>query len=72
MPKWLIRMVENLLSVTRMDDGTSEARLRKQVEVAEEVVSAAVDRLHKRFPQRDVTRFRTGRAADGSNGRHAH
>lgn len=53
--QWLIRMVENLLSVTRMDDGTSEARLQKQVEVAEEVVSAAVDRLHKRFPQQDVT-----------------
>lgn len=53
--QWLIRMVENLLSVTRMDDGTSEARLQKQVEVAEEVVSAAVMRLKKRFPHQDVT-----------------
>ena len=53
--QWLIRMVENLLSVTRMDDGTSEARLQKQVEVAEEVISASVERLHKRFPRQDVT-----------------
>lgn len=52
--QWLIRMVENLLSVTRMDDGGRPARLFKQPEAAEEVVSAAVVRLRKRFPDQAV------------------
>ena len=50
--QWLIRMVENLLSVTRMD---GRARLRKQPEAAEEVVGDAVMQLGKRFPDRTVT-----------------
>ena len=52
--QWLIRMVENLLSVTRMDDGGRAARLYKQPEAAEELVSAAVVRLKKRFPEQGV------------------
>lgn len=53
--QWLIRMVENLLSVTRMDDGEGRARLKKQAEAAEEVVGTAVMQLGKRFPDRTVT-----------------
>lgn len=53
--QWLIRMVENLLSVTRMDDGEGRARLRKQPEAAEEVVGAAVMQLGKRFPECTVS-----------------
>lgn len=52
--QWLIRMVENLLSITRMDDGGRTARLYKRPEAAEELVSAAVVRLKKRFPEQTV------------------
>ena len=52
--QWLIRMVENLLSVTRVDDGGRPVRLYKQPEAAEEVVSAAVVQLQKRFPEQAV------------------
>ena len=52
--QWLIRMVENLLSVTRMDDGGGRARITKQPEAAEEVVGATVVQLRKRFPDQTV------------------
>ena len=53
--EWLIHMVENLLSVTRITGGT--ATLKKQDEIVEEVVSEAVMRIRKRFPKSriDVT-----------------
>lgn len=46
--EWLVHMVENLLSVTRISGGTTN--LKKQEEVVEEVVSEAVSRTQKRFP----------------------
>lgn len=46
--EWLVHMVENLLSVTRISGGTTT--LKKQEEVVEEVVSEAVARTQKRFP----------------------
>ena len=46
--EWLVHMVENLLSVTRISGGT--ATLKKQEEIIEEVVSEAVSRIRKRFP----------------------
>ena len=46
--EWLIHMVENLLSVTRISGGTTS--LKKQEEIVEEVVSEAVQRIRKRFP----------------------
>lgn len=51
--QWLIRMVENLLSVTRINENVS--RVTKSPEAAEEVVAEAVSRIKKRFPQRAVT-----------------
>ena len=53
--EWLIHMVENLLSVTRITGGTTT--LKKQEEIVEEVVSEAVMRIRKRFPNSriDVT-----------------
>ena len=53
--QWLIRMVENLLSVTRLDENA--ANLKKLPEAAEEVVADAVGRIRKRFFTRiiDVT-----------------
>lgn len=50
--QWLIRMVENLLSVTRINDGPS--RVVKSPEAGEEIVAEAVSRIKKRFPQHRV------------------
>lgn len=46
--QWLVRMVENLLSITRMN--AENAKIDKQEELAEEVISAAVSKFKKRFP----------------------
>jgi two-component system sensor histidine kinase KdpD len=50
--EWLYRMVENLLSVTRITGGSTT--LKKQDEVVEEIVSEAVMRIRKRFPQHKI------------------
>lgn len=50
--QWLIRMVENLLSVTRINEG--ESKVNKNPEAAEEVVAEAVSRIRKRFPHHKV------------------
>lgn len=50
--QWLIRMVENLLSVTKINENASN--LVKNPEAAEEVVGEAVGRIKQRFPQREV------------------
>ena len=50
--EWLIHMVENLLSVTRISGGTTS--LKKQDEIVEEVVSEAVLRIRKRFPNSKI------------------
>lgn len=47
--EWLIHMVENLLSVTKISG--NDTSLKKQEEIAEEVVSEAVSRTQKRFPK---------------------
>lgn len=46
---WLLNMVENLLSVTRIQG--ADAHVKKSMEVVEEVVSEAVGRLRKRLPE---------------------
>jgi two-component system, OmpR family, sensor histidine kinase KdpD len=51
--QWLIRMVENLLSVTRIQE--SSMRVTKSPEAAEEVVAEAVSRIRKRFPTRNIS-----------------
>lgn len=51
--QWLIRMVENLLSVTRINEGAT--KVSKSPEAAEEVIAEAVGRINKRFPDRNVT-----------------
>lgn len=47
---WLVRMVENLLSVTRIN-GDSTPRLIKTPEAVEEILGESVGTLKKRFPQ---------------------
>ncbi len=46
--QWLIRMVENILTVTRISKET--ATVHKTMEAAEEVISQAVSIVRKRFP----------------------
>ena len=48
--QWLIRVVENLLSVTRMGD--AQTYIKKKPEAAEEIVGEALQKFRKRF--RDV------------------
>ena len=50
--EWLIRMVENLLSITRIN--AQPANLYKNSEAAEEIISEAVRKFRKRFPEMPV------------------
>lgn len=45
---WLIRMVENLLSITRISD--EQTKIKKEYEAVEEIVAEAVRKFEKRFP----------------------
>ncbi|MFM9503889.1 hypothetical protein RDS30_15100, partial [Listeria monocytogenes] len=49
---WLIRMVENLLSVTRISEGL--VSLERAPEAVEEIVGEAVGRIKKRFRDRTI------------------
>lgn len=48
--QWLLNMTENLLTVTRIQDDSPD-KVKKTPEVVEEVVSEAIQRLHKRCPK---------------------
>lgn len=50
--QWLMRLVENILSVTRIRDG--EVRIVKEPEAAEEIAAEAVQKFRKRFAQMPV------------------
>ena len=47
--QWLIQIVENLLSITRIDSETGETKINKQEELLEEIISSAVLKFKKRF-----------------------
>ena len=47
--EWLLNMVENLLTVTRINSSSAD-KVKKSAEVVEEVVSEAILRLQKRIP----------------------
>lgn len=51
--QWLIRMVENLLSVTRIKEGTME--VIKTPEAVEEIVSEVISRIRKRYSSRKIS-----------------
>ena len=51
--QWLIRMVENLLSVTRINEGTMN--VAKSPEAAEEITAEAVSHVKNRISQRKIT-----------------
>lgn len=50
--QWLNRMVENLLSVTRVD--ADKVRLSKHSVVLEELIDALLVKFHKHYPDRNV------------------
>ncbi|MEQ8196838.1 MAG: sensor histidine kinase KdpD [Clostridiaceae bacterium] len=50
--EWLIRLVENLLSMTRLDDG--KMKINENMELVEEVVYEAVQRTSKRFKNHKI------------------
>lgn len=50
--QWLVGMVENLLSVTRLDNG--ELRLNKTETVLEELIDTVLVKFHKRCPTQNV------------------
>jgi len=50
--QWLIRMVENLLSVTRIDDG--KVKIHKEPAVLEEVVDNVLVKFRKHYPDQNV------------------
>ena len=49
---WLHSMVENILSLTRLQEG--KLIIKKQMEAVEEIVGAAVIAIEKRAPERDI------------------
>lgn len=50
--QWLIRMVENLLSVTRING--MDTKIEKEIEVVEEIIAEAVTKFKKHFPNQEV------------------
>lgn len=51
--QWLIHIVENLLSITRIGAG-EDARVTKTPEAAEEVIEGAVGKFRRSYPQIDM------------------
>lgn len=51
--EWLIRMVENLLSITRIDSG--QVKIIKTPTVLEELIDSVVLKFKKRYPAQKVT-----------------
>lgn len=49
---WLIRVVENLLSITRINNNSTD--FKKRLEVVEEIVADAVAKFRRRFPDMRV------------------
>lgn len=50
---WLHALVENILSLTRLQDG--RLTLHKEQEPVEEVIGAAITAIEKRAPEREIT-----------------
>jgi two-component system sensor histidine kinase KdpD len=50
---WLHSLVENILSLTRLQDG--RLALSKQTEAVEEVVGSAVSHIQRNWPEREIT-----------------
>ena len=51
--QWLIQVVENLLSITRV--GSDKAEIKKQMEAPEEILAAVAAKFRKRYPDIKLT-----------------
>ena len=51
--EWLVRMVENLLSITRIDSG--KVKIIKTPIVLEELIDSVIVKFRKRYPDFDIT-----------------
>lgn len=51
--EWLVRMVENLLSITRIDSGM--VKIIKTSTVLEELIDSVILKFKKRYPNQEVT-----------------
>lgn len=49
---WLKSLVENILSLTRLQDG--QIQIHKEMEAVEEIVECAISHVEKAFPDRDI------------------
>lgn len=49
---WLMRLVENLLSITRIDD--NEVKIVKNIIILDELIDSVLHKFNKRFPQQKV------------------
>jgi two-component system sensor histidine kinase KdpD len=53
--QWLIRMVENILSITRIGSNPSQANLVKRPEAVEEILGEILGKFKKQFPETAVS-----------------
>ena len=49
---WLMRLVENLLSITRIDD--EEVKITKKITILDELIDSVLHKFNKRFPQQKI------------------
>ena len=52
--QWLIRMVENLLSITRIDSDTNKVKVKKTDTVLEELIDTVVVKFYSRYPNQNI------------------
>ena len=52
--QWLIRMVENILSITRLDND-DDAKISKTDEIVDEIIESSVAKFKKYFPDKIVS-----------------
>ena len=52
--EWLIRMVENLLSITRIDSDANKVQVKKTDTVLEELIDAVMVKFYSRYPNQKV------------------
>ena len=53
--QWLIQIVENLLSITRMESGSGAAKITTEEELVEDIIGSAVLKFKKRHRSMEVT-----------------
>lgn len=68
--EWLVRMVENLLSITRI--GSERIEIAKTPVILDELIDSAMTKFHSRYPGQEVALELPGGHGGHSGGRHPH